>query len=116
MTNKLEKESQESLDKYSIINTKIPEIETIQIKEEDTLIYQLKEQTEQIIQKTNEQIRLLNEHNEQLANNYKKLEQIYSIKESELEESKKEVKKSKRYNIIMMIIAILSLLYNIFFS
>ena len=37
--------------------------------------------------------------------NFKKLEQLYSIKESELEESKKETDEAKRYNKIMMIIA-----------
>ena len=53
---------------------------------------------------------VLNEHNEQLISNYKKLEDLYKLKEKELEEAKQEAKKSKRYNTIMMIISVVSMM------
>ena len=81
-----------------------------EIKEEDTLFYQIQQQTNQIIEKNNEQIALLVEQNKQLQNNYKKLEALYEIKEKELAEVKKESKKSKRHNAIAHVIAIISML------
>lgn len=87
----------------------IPQISTFEIDEESTFPYQMQKQTNQIIEKSNEQIRLLNEHNEQLMNNYKKLEELYNLKAKELEEAKKEAKKAKQYNTVMMIIAVISM-------
>ena len=45
---------------------------------------------------------------EGLNNNYSKLNELYMLKEKELEESKQEVQKVKKYNMIMMIIALVS--------
>jgi cellulose biosynthesis protein BcsQ len=87
---------------YSFVNNIVPQIPTVEIDEESTFAYQMQQQTNQIIQKSNEQIKLLNEHNEQLISNYKKLEDLYKLKEKELEEAKQEAKKSKRYNTIMI--------------
>ena len=95
---------------YSFVNNIIPQIPTVEIDEESTFAYQMQQQTNQIIEKSNEQIRLLNEHNEQLISNYKKLEDLYKLKEKELEEAKQEAKKSKRYNTIMMIISVASMM------
>ena len=95
---------------YSFVNNIVPQIPTVEIDEESTFAYQMQQQTNQIIEKGNEQIRLLNEHNEQLISNYKKLEDLYKLKEKELEEAKQEAKKSKRYNTIMMIISVASMM------
>ena len=95
---------------YSFVNNIVPQIPTVEIDEESTFAYQMQQQTNQIIEKSNEQIRLLNEHNEQLISNYKKLEDLYKLKEKELEEAKQEAKKSKRYNTIMMIISVASMM------
>ena len=95
---------------YSFVNNIVPQIPTVEIDEESTFAYQMQQQTNQIIEKSNEQIRLLNEHNEQLISNYKKLEDLYKLKEKELEEAKQEAKKSKRYNTIMMIISVVSMM------
>lgn len=95
---------------YSFVNNIVPQIPTVEIDEESTFAYQMQQQTNQIIEKSNEQIKLLNEHNEQLINNYKKLEDLYKLKEKELEEAKQEAKKSKRYNTIMMIISVVSMM------
>lgn len=95
---------------YSFMNNIVPQIPTVEIDEESTFAYQMQQQTNQIIEKSNEQIKLLNEHNEQLISNYKKLEDLYKLKEKELEEAKQEAKKSKRYNMIMMIISVVSMM------
>lgn len=95
---------------YSFVNNIVTQIPTVEIDEESTFAYQMQQQTNQIIEKSNEQIRLLNEHNEQLISNYKKLEDLYKLKEKELEEAKQEAKKSKRYNTIMMIISVASMM------
>ena len=95
---------------YSFLNNIVPQIPTVEIDEESTFAYQMQQQTNQIIEKSNEQIKLLNEHNEQLISNYKKLEDLYKLKEKELEEAKQEAKKSKRYNAIMMIISVVSMM------
>ncbi len=59
-----------------------------------------------------EQIKPLLEGNQQviegLSNNYQKLGELYQLKEKELQESKEEAKKSKKYNSIMLIIALIS--------
>lgn len=95
---------------YSVVNNIVPQIPTVEIDEKSTFKYQMQQQTNQIIEKSNEQIKLLNEHNEQLISNYKKLEDLYKLKEKELEEAKQEAKKSKRYNTIMMIISVVSMM------
>lgn len=95
---------------YSFVNNIVPQIPTVEIDEESTFAYQMQQQTNQIIEKSNEQIKLLNEHNEQLISNYKKLEDLYKLKEKELEEAKQEAKKSKCYNTIMMIISVVSMM------
>ena len=95
---------------YSFLNNIVPQIPTVEIDEESTFAYQMQQQTNQIIEKSNEQIKLLNEHNEQLISNYKKLEDLYKLKEKELEEAKQEAKKSKCYNTIMKIISVVSMM------
>lgn len=95
---------------YSFVNNIVPQIPTVEIDEESTFAYQMQQQTNQIIEKSNEQIKLLNEHNEQLISNYQKLEDLYKLKEKELDEAKQEAKKSKRYNTIMMIISVVSMM------
>ena len=97
-----------NLDTYSFAKNIVPSIPTVEIDEESTFAYQMKQQTKQIIEKSNEQIVLLAKQNEQLSNNYQKLEDLYKIKEQELAEAKEEAKKAKRYNILMMIITIVA--------
>ena len=45
---------------------------------------------------------------EGLNNNYTELNRLYSLKEKELEESKQEAAKAKKYNTIMLVIALVS--------
>lgn len=87
-----------------------PDIPKVEIDEESTFAYQMQQQTDQIIAKSNEQIELLVKQNEQMINNYQKLEDLYKIKEKELEEARKDAKSSKRNNIVMLILTIVSML------
>lgn len=87
-----------------------PEMPKIEIDEKSTFAYQMQQQTNQILEKSNEQIRLLTEHNERLESNYKKLEELYKLKESELVEAKQETRKTKRMSIAMLVVAIISML------
>lgn len=87
-----------------------PDIPKFEIDEKSTFAYQMQQQTDQIIAKSNEQIELLVKQNEQMSNNYQKLEDLYKIKEKELEEAKKDAKASKRNNVIMLILTIVSML------
>ena len=82
----------------------------VEIDEESTFAYQMQKQTDQILEKSNEQIQVLNDQNKQLIENYKRLEDLYNLKEKELQESKEEAKKAKRYNLVMMVITIVSML------
>lgn len=45
-----------------------------------------------------------------LSKSYIKLEKLYEIKEKELEEANKDAIKAKRYNVIMMVVSIISML------
>ena len=98
------------LDTYSFAKNIVPQIPVVEIDEESTFAYQMQQQTNQIIEKSNEQIALLVKQNEQLSNNYQKLEDLYRIKEQELAEAKTEAKKAKRYNTVMLILTIISML------
>ena len=95
---------------YSIVNNIVSKPPVIEIDEESTFAYQMKQQTKQIIEKSNEQIALLEKQNEQLSDNYKKLEDLYKIKEQEATDAKKEAKTAKRYNALMLILTIISML------
>lgn len=106
--------------------------------EKNTVQYKIKEQTEQLsknqqeqieilkkqlqksekqielLEKNNQenerQIRLLNEQVEQLMINHNTLSNLYNAKVTELEEAKKDAKKSGRFNWTALIISIISLL------
>ena len=95
---------------YSFVNNIVPQIPTVEIDVESTFAYQIQQQTNQIIEKSNEQNKLINEQNEQLISNYNKLEELYKLKEKELEEAKQEAKKIKRFNIITLIISFVSMI------
>ena len=83
------------LDTYSFAKNIVPQIAEVKIDEKSTFAYQMQQQTNQIIEKSNEQIRLLNQHNEQLLNNYKKLEDLYALKEQELKDAKQDAEEAK---------------------
>ena len=98
-------------------------VKDLKIDEKNTIQYKIKEQTEQLLkshqqqiellneqnQKSNQQIRLLNEQVEQLLINYNKLDDLYKAKQKELEEAKFDAQKSKIFNWLSSIIALISL-------
>lgn len=95
---------------YQSLYNALPKIPTVEFNEENTFTYQMQQQTNQIIEKSNEQINLLIQQNERLENNYKKLEELYNLKEKELQDAKKIERKAKVYNVVMMLVAIVSML------
>lgn len=56
----------------------------MEVDEKDTFAYKIQQQINKIIEKSNEQNRLLCEQNERLDDNYKKLKELYKLKEKEL--------------------------------
>ena len=98
------------VDTSAFVRNFVPQFPTVKIDEESTFAYKMQQQTNQIIEKSNEQIALLSKQNEQLSNNYQKLEDLYKIKEQELAEAKEEAKKAKRYNTVMLIFTVVSML------
>lgn len=86
------------------------DISALKIDEEDTFQYQMNQQTQKIIEKSEENQKLLIKQNERLKASFDKLAEILEIKEKELEEAKRNERKSKKYNAIMLIISIVSML------
>ena len=74
----------------------------MEVDEKDTFAYKIQQQINKIIEKSNEQ-------NERLDDNYKKLKELYKLKEKELQEAKRAERKAKIYNVIMLVLAILSM-------
>ncbi|SHK09819.1 hypothetical protein [Hespellia stercorisuis] len=110
LADKLKDISMPTMPDESILYQFKPELPKIEIDEKSTFAYQMQQQTNQILEKSNEQIRLLTEHNERLESNYKKLEELYKLKERELVEAKQETRKTKRMSIAMLVVAIISML------
>lgn len=81
----------------------------MEVDEKDTFAYKIQQQINKIIEKSNEQNRLLCEQNERLDDNYKKLKELYKLKEKELQEAKRAERKAKIYNVIMLVLTILSM-------
>ena len=57
-----------------------------------------------------QEFNLLVEQNNQLKANFEKLEELCNLKDTELKEAKQGEKKAKVYNMVMMIITIISML------
>ena len=65
-----------------------------------------------IVQKTlfEQQIQILQKQNNLLSDNYSKLKELFDEQVATNEEAKDELKRSKRFNIAMMIIAIIAMI------
>lgn len=83
------------------IQTLIPEIE-----EENTMWYRMEKQCELL----KEQLEQQNKHNELLTQNYNQLKELFDLQKGEYDVAKGELAKSKRMNVIMLIIAIVAML------
>lgn len=71
------------------------------------------EKHEEVVEFNEKQIKLLSDQNEQLCANFNKLEDLYRIKEKELEEAKMGEKKAHILNVCMMVISIVSMLISV---
>ncbi len=56
------------------------------------------------------QIEMVQEQNQLLSNNYSKLKEMFDAQVETNKEAKEELKRSKRFNYIMMIISIVAML------
>ena len=57
-----------------------------------------------------QQVEMFQKQNELLLNNYSKLEEMFNAQVEANKEAKAELKRSKRFNIIMMVISIVAML------
>ena len=57
-----------------------------------------------------QQVEIIQKQNELLSDNYTKLKEMYDAQVEANKEAKEELKRSKRFNIAMMIIAIIAML------
>ena len=57
-----------------------------------------------------QQVEIFQKQNELLLNNYSKLEEMFNAQVEANKEAKAELKRSKRFNIIMMVISIVAML------
>ena len=55
-----------------------------------------------------DQIKIQQEQLKELKNNYEKLKELYSLKAEEANKYEKEAKVSKKYNIVMLIVTLIS--------
>lgn len=72
------------------------------------IAYEQEQEKRQYLNTQNKQIEILESNLKQSEANYKKLNDLFELKNKELEENKEELKQSKKYNKKMLIIALVS--------
>lgn len=77
------------------------------VDEKDTLTYKIEQQTNKIIESYEQEIEMLKK---QLSDNNDRLNNLYKLKEKELEEAKNNEKNTIIFNTVTIIIAIISLI------
>jgi len=87
---------------------KIPDIPVID--PEDTIMGDIKRKIEEQNNLTTQQINILVEQNKLLADNYVKLKEMYDAQADSYKDAQEDLRRSRRYNIIMMGIAIVAML------
>ena len=73
-----------------------------------SIAYEQEQEKRQYLNTQNKQIEILESNLKQSEANYKKLNDLFELKNKELEENKEELKQSKKYNKKMLIIALVS--------
>ena len=102
-------------DSYNFQSFQIPtdEIQPIDISKfavEDSVPYQIRQQTNEILEKSQEHVDLLKEQNKNLCETITTLKEILDLKQKELDESKEETKKARRNSRWMSILTIITTL------
>ncbi|MBQ8451662.1 MAG: hypothetical protein IJ538_02675 [Clostridia bacterium] len=72
------------------------------------ITYEQEQEKRQYLNTQNKQIEILQSNLKQSEANYKKLNDLFELKNKELEDNKEELKQSKKYNKKMLIIALVS--------
>ena len=80
------------------------------IDPEDTIMGEIKRKIEEQNELTTQQINILVEQNKLLADNYSKLKDMYDAQSESYEAAQEDLKRSRSYNVKMMIIAIIAML------
>lgn len=88
----------------------IPNLETIAIDPEDTIMGDIKRQIVAQNKLVEQQIGILVEQNKLLTANYDKLKELYDSQVKANEGTKNDLERSRKYNRWMMIIAIVAML------
>ena len=86
----------------------IPEMPVID--PEDTIIGEIKRKIETQNDLVSQQIGILAEQNKLLADNYSKLKEVYDAQTESYKSAQEDLKRSRKYNVIMMIVSILAML------
>ena len=76
----------------------------------DSIIGEISERIEEQNKLASQQMQILVDQNSLLANNYSKLKELYDAQAASFAATQEELTRSRRHNIIMMIIALVAML------
>lgn len=102
--------SKVAIPEYSFPEIDFQPLEVMTVNPEDTIMGDIKRQIQAQNDLTTQQINILLEHNKLLSDNYSKLKEMYEIQSASYADAKEDLRKSRVFNIWMMIIAVLSML------
>ena len=85
-------------------------VEQLDIKPSSKIIDEISGKMEEQNKLASQQMKILVEQNNLLKSNYAKLEELYNTQEAAFKATQEELSKSRRYNVVMMIIALIAML------
>ena len=89
----------------------LPDISVFEpIDPEETIIGDIKRKIEEQNSLAAQQISILAEQNSLLADNYSKLKEMFDAQSESYKATQEDLKPSRKYNVVMMIIAIIAML------
>lgn len=89
----------------------LPEMQVFEpIDPEETIIGDIKRKIEEQNNLASQQITILAEQNSLLAENYSKLKEMYDAQTKSYMAAQEDLKRSRKYNVVMMIIAAIAML------
>lgn len=80
------------------------------INAEETIIGDIKHKIEEQNKLVSQQVEILVEQNNLLADNYSKLKDMYDAQSASYKAAQEDLKRSRRYNFIMMIISVIAMI------
>lgn len=89
----------------------LPDMSALEpIDPEDTIIGEIKRKIEEQNNLASQQISILVEQNRLLGDNYSKLKDMYDTQAESYKAAQEDLKSSRKYNVVMMVIAIIAML------